>query len=280
MIGAAKQNTNVSASECLLNTLEPMNQVAGNPPIRISYCTTCMGRLAQIKKTLPRNLYVTGAYPGVEFILVDYSSPDGLEEWVAMNFRSEIKTGRLVHFKVPEKTRFFVAHAKNIAHHLARGSVVCNVDADNFVDWEFTGFLDALFSKRERVFLRSQGGLAAFGRIAMLKCDFLTLGGYDEEMSQGWGYEDNDLIARMKLYGLKEIKLTPGAYMPRTIHHSDSERVRFYPEKNKMASRGSHRRISLDRLGRGEYQVNKGKLWGRAEGIRNFTEQLTTGPEN
>src|SRR6476660_4405577 len=53
--------------------------------MKISLCTTCMGRAHHLKQTLPRNLAdsVDWARPeAVEFVVLDYSSPDDLAEWI------------------------------------------------------------------------------------------------------------------------------------------------------------------------------------------------------
>jgi hypothetical protein len=53
-----------------------------------------MGRLGQLKETLPANLRVLqGA--NVEFVLVDYNTRDGLEEWVRSSgvLEGELKGG-------------------------------------------------------------------------------------------------------------------------------------------------------------------------------------------
>ncbi|KKL80749.1 hypothetical protein LCGC14_2001600, partial [marine sediment metagenome] len=49
---------------------------------KISFCTTCMGRLYNLKETLPKNIEANGEYPNVEFVILDYNSSDGLGDWV------------------------------------------------------------------------------------------------------------------------------------------------------------------------------------------------------
>ena len=47
----------------------------------LSFCITCKNRLHQISKTLPQNLK-DNKNKDIEFILVDFSSKDGLKEYV------------------------------------------------------------------------------------------------------------------------------------------------------------------------------------------------------
>ena len=51
-------------------------------PYKISFATVCMNRLHHIRQTLPKNIADNSDYENVEFILLDYNSSDGLEEWV------------------------------------------------------------------------------------------------------------------------------------------------------------------------------------------------------
>ena len=63
---------------------------------KLSFCIACKNRLYQIKQTLPQNLEDNRkAKDFVEFILVDFGSDDGLQEWIAENFVNEIEEGYL-----------------------------------------------------------------------------------------------------------------------------------------------------------------------------------------
>jgi cellulose synthase/poly-beta-1,6-N-acetylglucosamine synthase-like glycosyltransferase len=75
-----------------------------------------------------------------------------------------------------------MAHAKNIAHRLAAGRIVCNVDADNFVSGDFTRYLVSLFAKFPRIVAHGVNIQSYWGRIALLNRWFQKLGGYDEKL--------------------------------------------------------------------------------------------------
>ena len=51
---------------------------------RVSFCTTCKGRLWQLEQTLPNNLKILDDYS--EIVLLDYQSPDGLKNYIFDNF--------------------------------------------------------------------------------------------------------------------------------------------------------------------------------------------------
>jgi hypothetical protein len=112
-----------------------------------------MGRLHHLRQTLPANLEANAGLP-VQFIVLDYNSPDGVGDWMQSNFQAQIESGKLVYGRTAEPRFFNMAHAKNVAHRLASGRIVCNVDADNFVSGEFTRWLLKLFASRQRIIAR------------------------------------------------------------------------------------------------------------------------------
>jgi hypothetical protein len=48
------------------------------PSPRLSFFTVCMGRLHHLQQTLMKNLAWNADHPSLEFVLLDYSSPDHL----------------------------------------------------------------------------------------------------------------------------------------------------------------------------------------------------------
>ena len=197
-------------------------------PLKVSYCTTCRGRLPHLKQTLPANLAAEKDNPNVEFVVLDYGDEgkDGnLGEWIKQTFPEELVSGRLRYARF-EAPHFAMAHAKNMAHRLATGDIVCNVDADNFIVSGFGVWLSEQFSAHpntiatrlsftveQEVQLRTrqlynsikQGKLdrigSTAGRTAMLRETFEKLGGYDQNY-EAWGYEDSNLLARAHALGI------------------------------------------------------------------------------
>lgn len=112
-----------------------------NGGIEISFCTTCKGRLYQLRETLPVNLDTL--QNDEEIVLVDYRSPDGAAAWIWANFRPEIEAGRLRLFEVLDEAPWHSPKAKNLAHRLARGSYLFNLDGDNFILPEDTALIRA-----------------------------------------------------------------------------------------------------------------------------------------
>ncbi len=207
--------------------------------MKISLCTTCMGRAHHLKQTLPRNLAdsVDWARPdAVEFVVLDYSSPDDLAEWITSDptLQPYLDAGILKFARSEGHTRFRHSHAKNMAHALATGDFVCNVDADNFVGFGFVEYLRAIFTHRPNAIVatnrldnRLNLGVhkGSMGRIALLKANFDLLGGYDESARfKGWSGEDTDLLIRSLRMFLRPTFIRERKFL-RVVQHTDLDRV-------------------------------------------------------
>lgn len=239
-------------------------------PIRISFCITCKGRLYQLRETLPANIAANEGFPGTEFVLLNYSSPDALDEWVKAEMGLELESGRLVYFKASGYKKFFPSHAKNVAHRLARGEILCNLDADSFCGAGFARYLDEVFKTSEGVFVRAKGIKGLLGRIALRKSDFEKLGGYDERMRFGWGYDDTDLALRAQAMGLRQVEIPCDSGFVGQLFHSDAERMQFMGSKNILRSQKKHRDLSRQCLARGWLTANVNQRWGSAKLEKNF----------
>jgi hypothetical protein len=239
--------------------------------IVVSFCITCKGRLHHLRRTLPANLRDNEMFPGVEFVLLNYSSPDGLDRWVATRMARHLKSGRLVYYKLSGRRYFHATHAKNVAHRLARGRIVCNLDADNFTGADFARFLARTFARRKNIFVRPVHTWGASGRVALLKKHFAALGGYNERIRRGWGFDDDDLALRAQAAGLRHVKIPPGSPFVRLIKHTDAERQRYMgtPVHAKV-SRLKNLQLSCRRIEKARLVVHPDGQWGRARVKRMF----------
>lgn len=204
--------------------------------MKISFCTTCMGRAHHLKETLPVNIDQNPSTDefDVEFVVLNYNSKDDLHEWMTTDpaMKAHIESGLIRYGKTTEPEHFHMSHAKNMAHRMATGDFVCNLDADNFTGVGFASFLAKVFkldpngivtcarSLYERTPV-SQHGFG--GRIALSKSNFLALHGYDEAY-KGWGEEDNDLKWRAKGKSMRDYKFSNPEFA-RVLSHSDEARV-------------------------------------------------------
>jgi len=188
-----------------------------------------MNRLHHLKQTLPVNLEDNRSYKNIEFVLLDYNSTDGLEEWVKSDLEKYIDEGILVYYKTTEPTYFHRSHSRNMAFQLATGDVICNIDADNFTGKDFAQYIYEHFAVNSNIFIaadtldRHYFIRDVFGRICFWKDDFYTVGGFDETMD-GYGSEDLDLLNRLKGLGREEVIIMDMAFLS-AITHDDGERV-------------------------------------------------------
>src|SRR5436190_8212548 len=116
-----------------------------------------------------------------------------------------------------------MAHSRNVAFKLARGEIVCNVDADNWTSAGFATRLNLVANQRpaRAVFTKSQQRIR--GRIAFYKQEWdELLGGYDEDLHD-YGFDDMDLMHRALLQGFRLMPFG-GEYVTR-IQTSGYERV-------------------------------------------------------
>lgn len=218
----------------------------GNPGTqKVSYCTTCKGRAHHLKQTLPANLAAEAGNQNVEFVILDYGSEDGLGEWIQQNYAAELESGRIRYART-EQPHFRMAHAKNMAHRVATGDILCNLDADNYIAPNFSQWLGEQLDREPNAVVSAQrigrwdlikersarvavglpatmevGGIG--GRIAVRTENFYKLGGYDEKI-EGWGPDDLQFCLRARDAGLQQVRIPPHE-VGSVIAHDAASRV-------------------------------------------------------
>jgi hypothetical protein len=107
-------------------------------------------------------------------------------------------------------TVFNSSKAKNLAHRIAKGEILVNLDADNWAD-DIDQPLRQAFAATNRTIFRAWNGKrdGSSGRIAIASTWFYGLGGYDESFYPV-GYQDVDLVLRAVAAGLKKHSFTAG----------------------------------------------------------------------
>jgi len=198
-------------------------------PSKLTYCTVCMNRLNHLRETLPINLQNNERFKNVQFLVLDYNSSDGLESWIKDTLSRYVEGGRLIYYKNPEPELFDRSHSKNMAAKLAEAEIVCNVDSDNIVLTEYTEFVLEKFRVNNNIFITADSGRLyhvsdLVGRICCLKKDFVNVGGYDESLS-GYGFEDNDIIARLTRLGREQV-IVENVNLLSSIKHDNNDRIK------------------------------------------------------
>ena len=185
---------------------------------KISFGTSCMGRLHHIKKTYLRNIKVAlDTYDNCEFVLLNWNSRDGLDDWVKENLTEYIESGivKYIHTTIPLK--FSQAITKNITCKNASGDIVCVLDGDNRLKPKFISKIVEEFNCHEFPIFGSHGAGVA-GRMVCFKEHFLKIRGFDESLTK-WGYEDCDFINRFKVYFDKHKYFNIKSLAGSAIHH-------------------------------------------------------------
>jgi len=191
---------------------------------KIAFCITCMNRLGHLQQTLEKNIkdnYVKG---NVEFILLDYNSQDGLHDWVFNKMKNYIDEGILIYYQTTEPTHYLRSHSRNMAFRLATASILCNLDADNFLGRGFANYMLKEFSKYDKIFYTSNYSVYdAFGRVCCRTEDFVSIRGYNETI-KSYGFEDNDILNRLSRHGLKPMSFHDPEYYHFVVH-PDKDRI-------------------------------------------------------
>jgi GT2 family glycosyltransferase len=198
----------------------------------ISICSVSMNRSHHVRETLPANIAENSDYPSIEFVLLDYNSTDGLEDWVRSKMMGHIEKGVLKYYRTDEPEYFNVSHAKNMVTNLCSGRIICNVDADNYAGCGYASWVYSVFSGKENRSLVTtiQNGFIKFrdqgGKLAFYSDSFKKVRGYDEDMI-GYGFEDVDLVYRLEGAGNSSAYIEDPKYL-KYIDHPDMDRLRNY----------------------------------------------------
>jgi hypothetical protein len=195
---------------------------------KISFCITSMNRLEHIKKTLPINIAdALSDHYNIEFILLDYNSADGIENWVKENLSQHIDNQLLTFFRTIQPQSYHRSHSRNMVFRLASGDILVNLDADNFIGKGFVKFIRENMKENNLLAVDEDGNGKQFkdalGRVCVWKKDFERISGYDERMA-GYGFEDLDFKTRLTQCGIKLHPIKKASFL-KSIHHDNISRI-------------------------------------------------------
>jgi hypothetical protein len=201
----------------------------------ISAITTCKGRLAHLRQTLPSLM----ALPDCEVIVVDYDCPQGAGAWA----RSTFPAVKVVH--VADRPHFKAAEARNLGVAAATAPWLLLIDADVGVGAGFVAAIAPLLGAG--VFLRSTPlSPELYGTLVVAGSDLAAIGGYDE-VFEGWGSEDVDLVRRLEQSGRRANSFP--ARLLTTIPHGDEIRGRYHAignPRDNLVVNSLYRRVKAD----------------------------------
>jgi len=241
---------------------------------RISLCTTCMDRLETLRRCLTQNVADNADYPNLEFVVLDYNSRrDDVWGWLSKTFPNELESGRVVYYRTDEPKFYSMTHSRNLAFRLASGTVVNNLDADNFTGKAFATFINFLANECPDKAVFSKGKRLLRGRLGFFKQEFVEqLGGYDEDL-QGYGHDDKDLLERAMAMGFTLMWF--GGRFVRRIATPNSEKGRNMCNQRIRETEAANRAISEANLSAGKLRANANRAWGTATVRKNAQVQFT-----
>ena len=218
----------------------------------LSLCTVVMNRKDHALKTIKANYSAVKNFKGlINMYILDYNSSDGLVEDLKKEtwFVEGMKSNTIRLYQNSDAKTYHRTLPKNKIHEVADGQYLVNIDADNFAKKEYLEFVLNHIKYSNDFYIRPDKTEAGdgFGKILLSNEDFKALGGYNLNIS-GYGFEDNELIIRLKLLGRKLI--TASKHMcGGNITHTDEERMNIKGEleakKALMVSEHSNRRLPI-----------------------------------
>ena len=156
-----------------------------------------------------------------EIVIVDWSSSE------PVMFQDQ----KITMVRVTGQPYWVASKCHNLGLRLARGALVLRLDADDMHEPEFfrqhpLKATDGVFYFVDQTRVREPNEIHLAGIIYAAKSDFLKLNGYNERITF-YGYEDDDLVARLRERGLrpKTIDFDTAHHLP----HGENERLANQP---------------------------------------------------
>ena len=241
----------------------------------ISFCTTCMNRLEHLRQTLPQNIESAMHCDRVEFILLDYGSSEDIEGWIKDAMFHHIESGLLKFYRTKLPKTWCAAHAKNICHRAASGQVLCNLDSDVFIPYDFPHYLMSKMRDGKTIMAFPSkdiyGNDGTAGMVVVQRHHFESVNGYDESLKLGWTCEDMHLQYRCRMQnGLNLFESKPLCF---ALPHSNAVRLANSCDRNIKECYEQGEADLYHRTERRDFVANKDTPWGRAGDLERLSRQ-------
>lgn len=222
-------------------------------------------KLSLVTSAKNRSLYLFESlkswlkFPFDEIIILDWSSDIPLS---SNGLPSHVKI-----IRIDDKEFYEHSAARNLKVDLAKNELVLCIDSDIVLK---PNFLDMIFIKEKNLYITSKSTESIVGTSIFTKTMFNEVGRFNEQMNNGWGYEDIEFYDRLTAAGYKTI------YIPENqlshIEHSDNLRTENTLIKNKWVSNSKNMKTAADALV-SKYMVSKPKKYEYILKIENTISQ-------
>lgn len=170
----------------------------------LSYCVTCYNRLYQLKETLKYNILYTKK-DIIDIVILVYN--DQLTyKYLIETYNEYIVDGRLKIINHLDIIPYNCGYAKHLCHMSATGSILFNLDADNFIGDTHYLLLDL---KENTVLKNINTDDGKSGRIGIYKKDYLKTEGYQDK-----GRNDDGFFISLCLKNKMKLQLTDCSITP------------------------------------------------------------------
>ena len=159
-----------------------------------------------------------------EIIIVDWSSDDPIEELTKIDKRIKV-------IRVDGEKYFNQPQPLNLASKLITSEYLLKVDCDYVFNPYFNFFENHKIQKNEFVtglnlMSPNQDFLYSLWGLLYVRSDyFRKVGGYNENMGKYYAVEDNELLLRLRLFGLTPKQINIHKFTALHLPHSDKKRV-------------------------------------------------------
>ncbi len=223
----------------------------------ISLCIPCHARTSDLKRVMPFLLVAANYSPPVEIVVVDYTSPDDLREFMGKVMNSYLERGNIIVYRHYGKRDYYhMAHARNLSVMAASGEYIVISSADIILAENFFAKIRSILEETGADWLQPR---RYQGVIVCKRSEFIAAGGYDERFEY-YGPEDRDLALRLERRGLKKGRypsnLLTVLYTPR------EEKARNYRIRSLWRMKDEMHKIFKENIANGVLVANEGVEWG------------------
>jgi len=220
-----------------------------------------------------------------EIIIVDWNSDNSINHLTSLDSRIKIIT-------VPNQKYFNQPQPLNLAVDFSSSENILKLDCDHLLNPYYNFFKDYKLEENSCIcginYAKNDLYKGIFGLLYVSKKNFLDVNGYNEEMGKYYSFEDDEILARLKLSGVDVKKIIPESN--RVIHlahpyakkvenfegNHSSDELKEYEKQMKIELSGKYNKNILDKkvsiLLAAEHNKKNREQYGKVKNI--FVERL------